>query len=107
MPMICASERPRLQPTAAASSAPAIRTINIRLLIISPLSGPAAAVDALADQFEAAQVMRHVLAPQDLDEKRIEHFGPFRRDLGARLWPRLLAPIEAVTPRLAMRLHSA
>lgn len=71
------------------------------------LFGPAAAVDALADQFEAAQVMRHVLAPQDLDEKGIEHFGPFRRDLGARLWPRLLAPIEAVTPRLAMRLHSA
>lgn len=64
------------------------------------LFGPAAAVDALAAQFSAAQVQRHVVAPLDLGVKKIEHFGPFRRDLGARLWPRLLAPIEAATPRL-------
>ena len=71
------------------------------------LFGPAAAVDALAGQFSAAQVQRHVVAPRDLGVKKIEHFGPFRRDLGARLWPRLLAPIEAATPRLAARLPAA
>jgi len=68
------------------------------------LFGPAAAVDALAGQFSAAQVTRHVVAPADLGVEKIEHFGPFRRDLGTRLWPRLLAPIEAATPRLAVRL---
>lgn len=68
------------------------------------LFGPAAAVDALAAQFSAARVQRHVVAPEDLGVKRIEHFGPFRRDLGERLWPRLLGPIEAATPRLAARL---
>lgn len=69
------------------------------------LFGPAPAVDALAAQFSAAQVQRHVVAPADLGAKKIEHFGPFRRDLGGRLWPRLLAPIEAATPRLAARLN--
>lgn len=68
------------------------------------LFGPAAAVDALAAQFSAARVQRHSVAPQELGVKAIEHFGPFRRDLGARLWPRLLAPIEAASPRLAARL---
>lgn len=68
------------------------------------LFGPAAAVDALAREFRAAAVQRHVLAPADVGVSKIEHFGPFRRDLGARLWPRLLAPIEAATPRLAARL---
>jgi predicted alpha/beta hydrolase len=71
------------------------------------LFGPAAAVDALAEQFSAARVRRHVLAPHDLGVSKIEHFGPFRRDLGERLWPRLLAPIEADTPGLSARLHSA
>jgi predicted alpha/beta hydrolase len=71
------------------------------------LFGPAAAVDALAREFRAARVQRHHIAPADLRVKRIEHFGPFRRDIGARLWPRLLAPIEAATPRLAARLQSA
>lgn len=71
------------------------------------LFGPAAAVDALASQFSAARVQRHAVAPADLGVARIEHFGPFRRDLGAKLWPQLLAPIEAATPRLAARLHSA
>lgn len=71
------------------------------------LFGPAAAVDALAAQFTAARVQRHAVAPADLGVSKIEHFGPFRRDLGARLWPRLLDPIEAATPRLAARLHSA
>jgi predicted alpha/beta hydrolase len=71
------------------------------------LFGPAAAVDALAREFRSAAVQRHRLAPEDLGVQRIEHFGPFRRDLGAELWPRLLAPIEAATPRLSARLHSA
>lgn len=66
------------------------------------LFGPAPAVDALAEQFSAAQVQRHELRPQDIGERRIEHFGPFRRDLGLKLWPRLLAPIEAATPRLRL-----
>ncbi|MEO6280757.1 hypothetical protein [Roseateles sp.] len=47
---------------------------------------------------------RHVVAPTDVGVKKIEHIGPFRRDLGVRLWPTLLAPIEASTPRLAARL---
>ncbi|RTL37316.1 MAG: alpha/beta fold hydrolase [Burkholderiales bacterium] len=71
------------------------------------LFGPPEAVDALAQEFHSAFVQRHAIAPQDLGVKRIEHFGPFRRELGPQLWPRLLAPIEAVTPRLAARLPSA
>ncbi|MFN3304417.1 MAG: hypothetical protein ACK44A_11930 [Roseateles sp.] len=70
------------------------------------LFGSAPAVDALAAQFSAAPVQRHVLRPQDIGVRRIEHFGPFRRDLGLKLWPRLLAPIEAATPRLAARLQA-
>lgn len=68
------------------------------------LFGPAAAVDALGAEFRCAQVQRHTLAPRDIGVRRIEHFGPFRRELGARLWPRLLAPVEAAAPRLAARL---
>ncbi len=71
------------------------------------LFGPAPAVDALAAQFSAARVQRHAVSPDDLGVTKIEHFGPFRRDLGAKLWPLLLAPIEAATPLLAARLHSA
>lgn len=71
------------------------------------LFGPAPAVDALAAQFTAAQVQRHVVAPADLGVRKIEHFGPFRRDLGAQLWPRLLAPIEAATPKLAAQVLAA
>jgi predicted alpha/beta hydrolase len=69
------------------------------------LFGPAPAVDALARQFSAAAVQRHSIGPGDLGVKKIEHFGPFRRDLGARLWPRLLQPIEAASPKLAKRLR--
>lgn len=71
------------------------------------LFGPAAAVDALAGHFSAARVQRHTVSPADLCVKKIEHFGPFRRDLGAKLWPKLLAPIEAATPRLAALLPGA
>ncbi len=69
------------------------------------LFGPAAAVDALAQEFSGAQVQRHVMSPADLGVRKIEHFGPFRRDLGAGLWPRLLAPLEAASPKLAARLQ--
>ncbi len=79
-------------------------TVHLWSITDDHLFGPAAAVDALAAQFKAARVQRHVLAPADLGVKKIEHFGPFRRDLGAQLWPRLLAPVEAATPRLAARL---
>lgn len=71
------------------------------------LFGPAAAVDALAAEFSAARVERHRLAPQDIGAQRIEHFGPFRRDLGARLWPHLLERLERSTPRLAAQLLPA
>lgn len=71
------------------------------------LFGPAPAVDALAAEFSAARVQRHDIAPTDLGVSKIEHFGPFRRDLGAKLWPKLLAPVEAATPRLAARFPSA
>lgn len=69
------------------------------------LFGPAAAVDALAGEFRGARVQRHAVAPGDLGVRRIEHFGPFRRELGEQLWPRLLGPIEAATPRLAAVLQ--
>lgn len=65
------------------------------------LFGPASAVDALALRFPAAQVQRRTVSPADLGVREIAHFGPFRRELGAILWPRLLAPIEAACPKLA------
>lgn len=82
-------------------------TVHLWSITDDHLFGPAAAVDALAGHFSVATVRRHVVSPADLGVAKIEHFGPFRRDLGARLWPRLLKPIEAATPRLAARLHSA
>ncbi|MDR7336263.1 hypothetical protein [Roseateles asaccharophilus] len=82
-------------------------TVHLWSITDDHLFGPAPAVDALAGQFSAAQVQRHVVSPQELGVKKIEHFGPFRRELGVKLWPRLLEPIEAATPSLAVRLHSA
>lgn len=82
-------------------------TVHLWNITDDHLFGPAAAVDALAGQFSAAQVQRHTIAPSDIGVKKIEHFGPFRRDLGARLWPRLLAPIEAASPKLAASFRSA
>ncbi|MEH0167933.1 alpha/beta hydrolase [Paucibacter sp. JuS9] len=66
--------------------------------------GPAPAVDELARQFSAAQVQRHTLDPQAVGLHQIGHFAMFRRELGARLWPLLLAPVEASTPLLRARL---
>ncbi|MDM4767795.1 alpha/beta fold hydrolase [Pelomonas sp. SE-A7] len=59
------------------------------------LFGPAAAVDELAQRFSAARVQRHTLAPQAVGLKAIGHFAMFRRELGERLWPLLMAPVEA------------
>lgn len=61
---------------------------------------PARAVDALAAQFRNAVVQRHTLAPGDVGVARLGHFGAFRREPGARLWARLLAPIESAAPAL-------
>jgi hypothetical protein len=60
--------------------------------------GPARAVDALADQFRNAAIQHHSLKPAEAGTRRLGHFGVFRREPGARLWSRLLQPIEAVSP---------
>jgi predicted alpha/beta hydrolase len=56
---------------------------------------PPRAVDALAGQFANAAVQRHQVSPAELGVARIGHFGAFRREPGARLWPRMLEPVEA------------
>lgn len=61
---------------------------------------PPRAVDALAAQFRNAAVQRHGVLPRDVGVARLGHFGAFRREPGARLWPRLLDPVEAAAPRL-------
>jgi predicted alpha/beta hydrolase len=61
---------------------------------------PPRAVDALAAQFRNAAVQRHTVEPHALGLKRMGHFGAFRREPGARLWQRLLAPLEQATPAL-------
>ena len=61
---------------------------------------PPRAVDALAEVFRHAAVQRHELTPQDVGRKRLGHFGAFRREPGALLWRRLLAPIEQAAPAL-------
>ena len=61
---------------------------------------PATAVDALAAEFRNAAVQRHGVRPADVGMKQLGHFGAFRREPGARLWERLLAPIEQATPAL-------
>jgi len=68
------------------------------------LFGPAPAVDHLARQFRSAAVQRHTLDPRSLGLRAIGHFGMFRRELGERIWPLLLAPIEQATPLLRERL---
>jgi len=61
---------------------------------------PPRAVDALAAHFRRAAVQRHTLTPADAGVRRLGHFGAFRREPGPRIWPRLLAPIEAAVPAL-------
>lgn len=67
--------------------------------------GPPKAVDALRLAFADAPgvaELRHI-APKDLGVAKIGHFGPFRRAIGERLWPRLLDEIEAAVPQLRGR----
>lgn len=66
--------------------------------------GPAPAVDALAAEFATARMQRHELNPATLGLGSLGHFGAFRQAVGAVVWPRLLAPIEAATPALARAL---
>lgn len=66
--------------------------------------GPARCVDKLALQFRRAAVARHTLTPQAVGLRAIGHFALFRRELGERIWPLLLAPVEAATPLLRARL---
>jgi predicted alpha/beta hydrolase len=61
---------------------------------------PPRAVDALAALFEQAAVQRHTVTPAGVGLRRLGHFGAFRRQPGARLWQRLLAPLEAALPAL-------
>lgn len=64
---------------------------------------PPQAVDALAAQYRIAAVQRHTLAPADVGQRRLGHFGAFRREPGALAWERLLAPIENAVPALRPR----
>jgi predicted alpha/beta hydrolase len=68
---------------------------------------PPGAVDALAARFRNAAVQRHTLRPSDVGLRRLGHFGAFRREPGARLWSRLLAPIEQASPGLSTALRGA
>ncbi|MDZ7921220.1 serine aminopeptidase domain-containing protein [Rhodoferax sp.] len=64
--------------------------------------GPRRVVEALQQAFANAPgvaELRHV-TPADLGVPRIGHFGPFRRTIGERLWPRLLDDIETAVPQL-------
>jgi predicted alpha/beta hydrolase len=61
---------------------------------------PPRAVDALAEVFRHAATQRQVLSPASAGVRRLGHFGAFRREVGPRVWPQLLAPIEAAVPRL-------
>jgi predicted alpha/beta hydrolase len=71
------------------------------------LFGPGPAVDHLGKQFSSAQVARHTLDPKTLGLRTIGHFGMFKRELGERIWPLLLAPVEQATPLLRARLAPA
>jgi predicted alpha/beta hydrolase len=64
--------------------------------------GPRKAVEALRNAFAKAPgvaELRHI-APRDLGVQKIGHFGPFRRQIGEGLWPRLLDEIELAVPQL-------
>jgi predicted alpha/beta hydrolase len=61
---------------------------------------PPRAIDALAAMYRNAVTERHTLTPRQVGVRRLGHFGAFRREPGALLWRRLLAPIEQATRRL-------
>lgn len=64
---------------------------------------PPRAVDALAARFRNAALQRHTLTPAEVGQRRLGHFGVFRREPGVLAWQRLLAPIEAAVPALSPR----
>ena len=91
---------PAMQPHRSASAL----NVPVHLWSVSDdlTYAPPLAVDALADQFRNAAVQRHTVAPAQVGVRKLGHFGAFRRHPGARLWQKLLAPIEAATPALRM-----
>jgi predicted alpha/beta hydrolase len=48
----------------------------------------------LLASFPRLRAQHVVLGPADANARRLGHFGFFRRDTGAILWPRLLALLE-------------
>ena len=61
---------------------------------------PPRAIDALAALYRNAVTERHTLGPHQVGVRRLGHFGAFRREPGARVWRRLLGPIEQASRRL-------
>lgn len=61
---------------------------------------PAPAVQALADTLPTGRAEVLHLRRADVGLARIGHFGAFRRNAEARIWPLLLARIEAAVPAL-------
>jgi len=61
---------------------------------------PPRAVEALVARHSASRATLFKLKPTHLGVAELGHFGAFRRNPGARLWPHLLARIEAEAPAL-------
>jgi len=93
----------------AAGSGPALERRRALLERCALLRCPAVAVTISDDAFASAAGARRLLSyypglaslqhieftPADAGSRRIGHFGFFRRSIGAALWPRLLACLEA------------
>lgn len=64
--------------------------------------GPEPAVQALVDAFDSAPGRAELrrLSPEAVGLRRLGHFAPFSRRVGARVWPKLLAELEAAVPAL-------
>lgn len=61
---------------------------------------PPRAVDALAARYARAAVQRHTITPAALGQRRLGHFGAFRRQAGPPLWSQWLAPLQQALPAL-------
>jgi predicted alpha/beta hydrolase len=96
---------PELRPTGAG---PADERTRMLLDRCAELSSPALAISVSDDAFATVAGTKRLLSyfprlsspqhivftPADAQVPRIGHFGFFRRDAGAALWPRLLAHLE-------------
>lgn len=91
---------PEMQPHRAAAAV--VAPVHLWNITDDLTYAPPRAVDALAAQFRNAAVQRHTLAPHEVGTRSLGHFGAFRREPGAKLWQRLLAPVERAVPALAM-----